>query len=77
MHVLPHYSLINVEIKVEKAIAKTAPIIMLHRPARSSSVVENSGGPVWSAISDLNQFAYLLQEMVIINFLFRLCDFSI
>lgn len=42
MHVLPHYSLINVEIKVEKAIAKTAPIIMLHRPApcaRSSSVV--------------------------------------
>lgn len=43
MHVLPHYSLINVEIKVEKAIAKTAPIIMLHRPARSSSVV---GAPV-------------------------------
>lgn len=39
MHVLPHYSLINVEIKVEKAIAKTAPIIMHHRPARSSSVV--------------------------------------
>lgn len=73
MHVLPHYSLINVEIKVEKA----APIIMLHRPARSSSVVENSGGPVWSAISDLNQFAYLLQEMVIINYLFRLCNFSI